>query len=1087
MRYARASFVLIGLLAHPLHAAERPVVHLRVGLVAFNAPTDPGSAPSAAPTSTDQLVRYLEAVSSASASAPPPAPVYEFDTFIGNYYQVMSWLRSGDLDAAFVSAFTAMVLVGDEQGERIRRVLEVAPRDPETGEAAAGHQVAAHRQGVPSPDPVQDLNRYIELAWEASEAKTEPLDLGPLKSYDVLLVTHLSTTGFIAPIAYVERQLVRLQMRSPSEGTHARLDRFWRIFFRNVRLQMRHGSRTLSRERIQIAFTYSGQSRKKLTARRYADPADAQPLLSAWVPLSDLVSPSFLCPNDTLLVRTAAQTEQWKMADLDRAALRQPSNPWHAGAEKAFPGGWNGRAGSPVAGEGPDEPDYYAVKLPDDTVNFGFERELAERIVRPDAALAELFARWYGDDDYAFRSDEVIQFLRQDQENRGVENAAIVLPGGGVKGAYQARLLDFLYDDHLIANDRDPRRALAPGALDVRHIVGTSGGAMVGFFAAQRSVPPHPLAPTFDDFLASRQPAKSLIPAAFAAPPASSAASKRLRLGDLARLWITDGNEVLARPGTIFPPADLPRWATLWVILVLFSLLLHRRIPYLAVTREVPISWLPLPAEPPERKIRLLLLAMIIATPLAARAVARTTPNYVALGEGIAYALVVLVGHYAYASSGRNKVGHSTKRAWYAVAVGGGIMACLLTNFFVGRSIADLSACAALTSNTGWELAAIALLLVGVLLRVRAVSGETPVEVKLAYLSAILALLAVFAGAFLAVWLATALGLASTLELTRNYWLAVLLGGGLTTWMLAGYAFRKPETGMRKAVAAGLLFWITPQRKRLLASPIRALVFGSGIALLLWTLIAAPGLYSGCRAFETFSAMQDRFGGGKADRYTLFSNLIVTTTSFGTQPKPEGIYQGDYYCCTEGDEGCEQMAAQRGNVIRFPKDRFVGAVFASGSPFPIFPPRALLPTAGRDSVDFIDGGYTHNVPLEGAEIVGAQQVLLIRSAAPPVDDHGSEAVTQWGSHLALGSWNLIPFLFERSQEIDKGASGKMVVASLAPDPERGDSPFLMDFRDDTVRSLVRDAAVDYLSGRIGRVEAWGVPRLYRRIAPSGRT
>ncbi|HKO58719.1 MAG TPA: patatin-like phospholipase family protein, partial [Thermoanaerobaculia bacterium] len=763
------------------------------------------------------------------------------------------------------------------------------------------------------------------------------------------------------------------------------------------------------------------------------------------------------------------------------------SNPWHAGAEKAFPGGWNGRPGSPRAADAFDEPDYYAVRLPDDTVNFGFERELAERIVRPDTALSELFTRWYGNDDYAFRSDEVIQFLRQDQENRGVENAAIVLPGGGVKGAYQARLLDFLYDDHLIANHRDPQRALAPGALDVRHIVGTSGGAMVGFFASQRSVPPYPLAPTFDDFLVLQQPAKSLIPAAFAAPPAGDGASKRLRLGDLARLWITDANEVLARPGTIFPPADLPRWATLWVILVLFGFLLHRRIDYLAVMRDIRIEWPPLPEEPPEWKVRLLLLAMMIATPLAARAVARTTPNYVALGEGIAYALVVVIGHYAYATSGTSNERKSTRPAWYFLAGGGVIMAGLLTNFFVGRSIADLSACAALTSNTGWELAAIALLLVGVLLRVRAVSGETPTDVKLAYVSAVLALLAVVAGAFLALWLATALGLASTLELTRNYWLAVLLGGGITTWMLAGYAVRKPQTGMRKAVAAGLAFWIRLQPKRFLASPVRALVFSSGIALLLWTLIAAPGLYSGCRAFETFAAMQDRFAGRKTNGYTLLSNLVVTATSFGTQSKAEGVYQGDYYCCTEGDDECEQMAAQRGNVIRFPKDRFVGAVFASGSPFPIFPPRALLPTAGRDSVDFIDGGYTHNVPLEGAEIVGAQQVLLIRSAAPPVDDHGSEAVTEWASHLALGSWNLIPFLFERSQAIDKGASGKMVVASLAPDPERGDPPFLMDFRDDTVRSLVRDAAVDYLSGRIGRVEAWGVPRLYRRIEPSGKT
>src|SRR6185436_9007246 len=72
------------------------------------------------------------------------------------------------------------------------------------------------------------------------------------------------------------------------------------------------------------------------------------------------------------------------------------------------------------------------------------------------------------------------------QQRRRTANReiALVLPGGGVKAAYQTRIVDELYSHRYLTN-----AAVAssndPSTLAVRNVIGTSGGALLGYFVSQ--------------------------------------------------------------------------------------------------------------------------------------------------------------------------------------------------------------------------------------------------------------------------------------------------------------------------------------------------------------------------------------------------------------------------------------------------------------------------------------------------------------------------------------------------------------------------------------------------------------------------
>ncbi|MEM7480000.1 MAG: patatin-like phospholipase family protein [Acidobacteriota bacterium] len=87
----------------------------------------------------------------------------------------------------------------------------------------------------------------------------------------------------------------------------------------------------------------------------------------------------------------------------------------------------------------------------------------------------------FGARTFSFTLGESMDLLRGSQNRR----LALVLPGGGVKAAYQSRLVDALYGEHWIHNSES--RPLNGNSLPVDTVVGTSGGALLGYFVARLS------------------------------------------------------------------------------------------------------------------------------------------------------------------------------------------------------------------------------------------------------------------------------------------------------------------------------------------------------------------------------------------------------------------------------------------------------------------------------------------------------------------------------------------------------------------------------------------------------------------------
>jgi predicted acylesterase/phospholipase RssA len=170
-----------------------------------------------------------------------------------------------------------------------------------------------------------------------------------------------------------------------------------------------------------------------------------------------------------------------------------------------------------------------------------------------------------------------------------------------------------------------------------------------------------------------------------------------------------------------------------------------------------------------------------------------------------------------------------------------------------------------------------------------------------------------------------------------------------------------------------------------------------------------------------------------------------------------------------GPEECLVLPSTASDFIR-------KVVFASGSPFPIFPAHRLDAPGGLDPLILVDGGYSNNVPVDAALTVGAEQVLILRSSPLPAPN-ASEVEgpgTPLLGPLAGSLDRLLAYLFERSQSVDRLSSNDLFVVSLSPSARPEHWPPLFDFRRTTVQRMLREAESD-LGRRIGRVESWGLP------------
>jgi len=89
----------------------------------------------------------------------------------------------------------------------------------------------------------------------------------------------------------------------------------------------------------------------------------------------------------------------------------------------------------------------------------------------------------FGIRSFSFSLHESLRLIAQQQRSSGIPKLALVLPGGGVKAAYQSRIIDHLYGERELRNSypkHDPDKALV-----VTSVLGTSGGALLGYFVSQ--------------------------------------------------------------------------------------------------------------------------------------------------------------------------------------------------------------------------------------------------------------------------------------------------------------------------------------------------------------------------------------------------------------------------------------------------------------------------------------------------------------------------------------------------------------------------------------------------------------------------
>lgn len=372
-------------------------------------------------------------------------------------------------------------------------------------------------------------------------------------------------------------------------------------------------------------------------------------------------------------------------------------------------------------------------------------------------------------------------------------------------------------------------------------------------------------------------------------------------------------------------------------------------------------------------------------------------------------------------------------------------------------------------------------------------------------------------------------------ELTPSFWIGLLVVSGLASLVLVRWARRgRLQGGRIGPFLDGALSYLSsahPNAHLVRRRFIRLVAFGV-LGLGWWNFLLAPALYGNRYAVDYLEDADRQFDVAFCKSQGLQDELcedeerdLLSDRLTARYLVPANALTTDgtrFVLAVPGEEGCPTLPAAPGVTWRrFRAVREAGSparggedpdcedldlsedadreilmdyVFASGSPFPAFPPRRVVVDRKRDTREaLVDGGYSNNVPLEAAAKIGAEQALVVHSSHPAPPSGGGSWLTALGGPLVDNLPRLLGFLYQRSQQIDRRSSTSLFVVSLAP-PYRPDWPLLTDFRSSTVERMLctaerdlglatdrcrrRDEAVPEGSGRrLGLVESWGPPRI----------
>ncbi len=1143
-----------------------------------------------------------------AAGCPPPK--LQVNITVASDYEILDWLSQGLLDAAVVPDLTVFLLT--QRDEVPLQELEIGDHPvgglllPSLAARRLSGQLAGGRWLARS-DPAADFRAFLEQAWrQADEPAPSPAaatgaDSGTPAApagYRIVLASHLSTPGFLVPVAEAA-QWVEERLGKVPEGLERerRAELFWQAFFDGARFAVDCDSTA----RVPAAGLRSCWRLPEMEERAGRGPVEI--LFPGEAVLRGERGSLAAAPVVTVPGPPDAATAPGA-AIMATAAI----DPTAAGSRERLV--ITARAAEPIFGPGLREA---RAELP----------AALDRLFRarpPLAALAPILdpEPSFGVRTFGFTVDEVFRLLRQDQSISGSRSLALVLPGGGVKAAYQSKVVDRLYQRGYLKNFQ--AAAAAGGeALDVEYVIGTSGGALLGYFVSQLG-PGLPAAVETGEGLSEILWRKSdgrylestdifgwtdllryvsvivsfLVLCALLASvsipersplnpqPKEGGGGYRRRLMSFLFLLLLVAPLLVRFVGGDSLQEQVPQFeGMVYAVLAMIAMFADQTLIHTGEKRTPGENWLP-PALPPA------LGGVLVVVPLLFRAAddpfgfLREQVSF-GVAFGVLAPLVLLGGLILPLRAGRVAAGRRGRRALaldFVLPAGLAlalawllpdawldaikmpfflsglllVLVCVGANYFLGRhsrlgerarrfayygvlllvallllvfcwpeagaaTRPDLGA-DALEITTGTFLLCIGLivLMVGGVAWIFRRQRHYQLRAQrflMAYFVALLHGVAVYVVLFAVVtllpdWL-------SPLELTREFWLWLLgtsavLGGILLLAALGRFGRAgKPRGPVVSYLRTSLELlcahhpngdFVTRRFLRLAALSVFCLFW--------WNLVLAPALYGNSiaqsylvGAIGRFEAQAGFHGDGlhyrPTARFIAPANLLEKdgTRYFLFVPPGDDCpaipnragarwlrfearlasgapgASGASGAAGTADGGCAPLANER--LLR-------QAIFASGSPFPIFPAHRV-PIDGVDK-PLVDGGYSNNVPVDVALAVSAEQVLIVDSTnpLPSTVPPRSTMLSSLGSSVLAVRGKLVEnlgrlpgFLFERSQQVDRLSRRDLFVVSLAPSRDELDWPPLFDFRRRTVRRMEEVAERD-LTRRIGTVQSWGRPR-----------
>jgi len=1080
---------------------------------------------------------------------------------VASDYEILDWLSQGMIHAAVIPDMTLYLLRNRDQVD----LRKVEVRGHSVGDlllpALSGVPVSAgivNGRRVLRPSAQKDLEAFHEQVWRAASGDKEKDGPG----YRIVLASHLSTTGFLDPLLAAARWVKpRLDAVDEKERDDRR-EAFWQAFFDHARFTLDCDSLSLEPEAGARSCWELPKSGK------------ASAPVEILFPCEMALRPK---PGEKVELGTAGGYRE-------HLVIAGPQ------ADEIFP----------VTGPDGDKPftdavPTYGAEL--DAVFADRRNELPQperRLLKPFQAIL-MPEPLFGVRTFGFTIDEAVRLLRQDQSTSGRAELALVLPGGGVKAAYQSRIVDELYHQGYLKN------FLAGGSevpLKVRYVVGTSGGALLGFFVSQ---------------LGDKGP---------------------WNLTDI--LWKRDvAKGLYLRSSDVFGWTDLLRYLSVVAsFLVLCALLALASIP-----ERAPLN----PADRPGRtawrgRLTLAVVPLLLTAPLLVRLSNARSPaaqEQIPEFEGLIYAVLAMIAMFAdqclILEPKARENGRPWGPPWLPVLLGGALVAVPLLPGSAGWASRGLS------FGPAYAVLAPLVLLAGLILPLRIRSSrasllrvalETLVPTGLALLLGLglpgswlgalkvpfyitgfaLILLLVLANYLLrrpllqgrAWWAgyAAALFLASllvmslcspgeqvhtdagqalasqSLEISVGTFLVcvgllVLLLGGIAWAYAAQRRYHVAQTQgflvgfvvvLAHLVVVSLTLWVVTEVLPDRLSPLEltgefwtwllatsfvvalalllAALYGrqerslvkllrrsfiylcshhpngdfvtrrflrlallSAFSLLWWNMIVAPALYGNRQARAYLTGAVERFydqAGIQGRQYRPTSRFIA----------PANLLERDgtryFLFVPREDHACPPVPRRPSNgAIWYPysiggpkpgcetveEPRFAeGVIFASGSPFPIFPAHRLPLKVEKREVSLVDGGYSNNIPVDAARTVSAEQVLIVESTNPlgttAEPSRFVQTVLGVRGKLVENLGRLPGFLFERSQQVDRLSRRDLFVVSISPSREEKDWPPLFDFRRQTVRRMEKVAAGD-LARRVGMVQSWGRPAFVVSVEVKG--